>query len=269
MKRDPVVIALRAYPVSNTSVIAWFLSPSDGLIRLMAKGHRRFEKRGFEGGIDIGSVGEIVYIPRRDDTPGILAEWAETHRPDGISESRGRFAAFCAACDFVALAAQPGLPAPELFALLIRLIDRLQSRTLTPDTTGLLLFGFLTDFFKINGIQLRLDRCAICGQPPLPSDRLRIAPSLGGLVIARLLPPSFRGAALPISPDARAILQRIARDGVRLPIARLKLSVRQRNNIVRVLFQILCDLFERMPRSLRALYRSLWPGVEFPRAIED
>ncbi len=65
----------------NTSLVLVMLGEHVGQIHVHAKGGRRWPKKGFEGGMDLLTRGEIVVYPRPGEMLWLLKEWNEQSRP--------------------------------------------------------------------------------------------------------------------------------------------------------------------------------------------
>ena len=78
---------LRVYEHGNTSLVLVFLCRRLGQIRVLAKGARRWARKGFAGGFDLLVRGELVVYPRRDDALWIFKEWDERARPAKLGRS--------------------------------------------------------------------------------------------------------------------------------------------------------------------------------------
>lgn len=72
---------LRVFEQGNTSQVVVFLGRRLGQFRVHAKGARRCPKKGFEGGLDLLTRGEIVVYPRASEGLWIIKEWDERARP--------------------------------------------------------------------------------------------------------------------------------------------------------------------------------------------
>ena len=65
----------------NTSLVLVLLGERLGQIHVHAKGGRRWPKKGFEGGMDLLTRGEMVVYPRPGEMLWLLKEWSEQARP--------------------------------------------------------------------------------------------------------------------------------------------------------------------------------------------
>jgi recombinational DNA repair protein (RecF pathway) len=78
---------LRVYEHGNTSLVLVFLCRRLGQVRVLAKGARRWARKGFAGGFDLLVRGELVVYPRRDESLWIFKEWEERARPAKLGRS--------------------------------------------------------------------------------------------------------------------------------------------------------------------------------------
>jgi len=72
---------LRIHEQGNTSLVLVMLGRRLGQFRIYAKGARRWPKKGFEGGFDMLTRGEMVFFPRSHEGLWIFKEWEEHARP--------------------------------------------------------------------------------------------------------------------------------------------------------------------------------------------
>ena len=76
-----IAICLRQWAYSETSQTAALLSRTHGVVRVLGKGTKRADPR-FSGGLEIGTLGEAVFVPKANSNLAILAGWdlRETYR---------------------------------------------------------------------------------------------------------------------------------------------------------------------------------------------
>lgn len=72
---------LRVFEQGNSSQVAVFLGRKLGQVRVHVKGGRRWTKRGFPGGFDLLTRGELLVYPARGDRLWPFKEWDERARP--------------------------------------------------------------------------------------------------------------------------------------------------------------------------------------------
>ncbi|MEI6233392.1 MAG: DNA repair protein RecO C-terminal domain-containing protein [Planctomycetota bacterium] len=167
--KDDVQI-LRVREQSNSSQIVVALGRRLGQFHVMAKGSRRWPKKGFEGGFDLLARGELLVYPRPDDQLWIFKEWDERARPP-IGQSYRMLAAGCYFAELAEAltrhtagsAHEDGVRADDssekLFDLLAASSDALAAQAAH---AGSLVLGFTLKALDIEGILAPLEQCHIC-----------------------------------------------------------------------------------------------------------
>ena len=118
-----IAICLRQWDFSETSQTAALLCRRLGLVRVLGKGTRRPDPR-FSGGLEIGTLGEAVIVPKNSSNLATLAGWdlRETFRASR-ADLTGYYAAMFAI--EVAQSILPeGEPHPVVFDALSDLLSR-------------------------------------------------------------------------------------------------------------------------------------------------
>ncbi|MBI3831516.1 MAG: DNA repair protein RecO C-terminal domain-containing protein [Planctomycetes bacterium] len=172
---------LRVFEQGNTSQVLVLLGRRLGQMRVLAKGSRRFHRKGFEGGFDLLALGEILVYPQRDEHLWIFKEWSERERTPGLGRSPERLAAASFLCELTeALTREtagsahaeghPHRDAAEetdahaalfdLFSEAARALERLPEAT----TAGPILLAFTLHALKLAGLLPDLRRCSRCGK---------------------------------------------------------------------------------------------------------
>jgi recombinational DNA repair protein (RecF pathway) len=90
---------LRVYEHGNTSLVLVFLCRRLGQVRVLAKGARRWARKGFAGGFDLLVRGQLVVYPRRDESLWIFKEWEERARPARLGRSPATLRAASFLCE--------------------------------------------------------------------------------------------------------------------------------------------------------------------------
>ena len=167
--KDDVQI-LRVREQSNSSQIAVALGRRLGQFHVMAKGARRWPKKGFEGGFDLLARGELLAYPRPDEQLWIFKEWDERARPQ-IGQSYRMLAAGSYLGELTEVltrhtagsAYEDGAPADDssakLYDLLAASADALAAQAARP---GALLLGFTLKALEIEGVLTPLSECHLC-----------------------------------------------------------------------------------------------------------
>lgn len=138
-----IAVCLRQWDYSETSQTAALLCRRLGLVRVLGKGTRRPDPR-FSGGLEIGTLGEAVIVPRASSALAVLAGWdlRETFRASR-RDLHGYYAAMFAL--EVALNLLPeGEPHPAVFEALVVLLGRGASEPWA-NATASYLWAVLTD----------------------------------------------------------------------------------------------------------------------------
>jgi len=169
---------LRVYEHTNSSQIIVFLGRRYGAFRVLAKGSRRMSKRGFEGGFDLLSRGEILAYPRPDDGLWIFKEWEERWSPKhlGSNLTALRAASYLAELSEQLTRETAGLADPDVIsdtaranAALYRQLG-LTAKSLdaqakeTPFLPGAQLLEFTLHGLALSGWLPDLERCSACSK---------------------------------------------------------------------------------------------------------
>lgn len=118
-----IAICLRQWDFSETSQTAALLCRRLGLVRVLGKGTKRADPR-FSGGLETGTLGEAVIVPRSGSSLAVLAGWdlRETYRG-----SRADLPSYYAAMFAIEVAMSllpEGEPHPEVFDALSAVLGR-------------------------------------------------------------------------------------------------------------------------------------------------
>ena len=119
-------ILIRLHPLTDTSLIVHWLTEDHGLVRTAAKGARR-PKSSFSGRLDLFFGGEIHFQPAKRGDLHALREVSIHQWRQGL---RGSYASLLLAgywCRLLGDIMEPDHPAPELYDLLLRGLDHVES----------------------------------------------------------------------------------------------------------------------------------------------
>ncbi len=167
--KDDVQI-LRVREQSNSSQIVVALGRRLGQFHVMAKGSRRWPKKGFEGGFDLLARGELLAYPRPDEQLWVFKEWDERERPP-IGQSYRMLAAGSYLGELVEALTrhtagsshEDGGPedhtSSQLYDLLAATVDALAAQAAH---FGILLLGFTLKALEIEGVLIPLKDCHLC-----------------------------------------------------------------------------------------------------------
>ncbi|HLX64816.1 MAG TPA: DNA repair protein RecO C-terminal domain-containing protein [Planctomycetota bacterium] len=168
--KDNVQI-LRVQEQSNTSQIAIAFGRRLGQFHVLAKGARRWPKKGFEGGFDLLARGELLAYPRPNGQLWIFKEWDERARPQ-LGQSYRMLAAGSFLCELTEAltrhtagsAYEGGAPddsSAKLYDVLAASSDALAARAAHP---GSVLLGFTLRALECEGLLIPLNQCHVCGK---------------------------------------------------------------------------------------------------------
>jgi recombinational DNA repair protein (RecF pathway) len=167
---------LRVHEQGNTSLVAVLLGQKLGQFRVHAKGARRWPKKGFEGGMDLLSRGEILVYPRSGETLWVFREWDERARPAlggsllqlraasylcELSEALTRHTSGAAQDDEDSSGESTGA---RLYDILALSADALASDA----HPGAVLLSFTLRALHAEGLLPELDCCMFCEETPAP-----------------------------------------------------------------------------------------------------
>ncbi|MEY5020430.1 MAG: repair protein RecO [Verrucomicrobiota bacterium] len=120
-------IAIRLTRLSDTSLIVHWFTELHGLIKTVAKGARRAGSP-FAGRLDLFFGGEIGYQSARKGELHALREVVIHDWREGLRKSYGStlLAAYC--CQLAESAVEPEQPEPQLYELLVRALNHLDTK---------------------------------------------------------------------------------------------------------------------------------------------
>ncbi|MFH0937807.1 MAG: DNA repair protein RecO C-terminal domain-containing protein [Planctomycetota bacterium] len=217
---------LRVFEQGNTSLVVVLLGHRLGQFRIHAKGVRRWSKKGFEGGLDLLTRGEILVYSRHGEGLWILREWDERVRPR-LGKNLELLRAASYLCEFAEALTRPtagsivelaAAPAGErsnaqLYDLLASATDALAKG----NTIGLVLLSFTLGALQTGGLLPDFRVCSSCGRK-FERDRRSIWLTSAGVRceschrVTRKLPirePEERSVEL--SPEAHGVISHVAK----------------------------------------------------------
>ena len=117
---------IRLTRLTETSLIVHWFTDAHGLIKTVAKGARR-PKSPFAGSLDLFFTGEITFQFSRRGELHALREISIHHWREGLRKNYTStlLAAYC--CQLLESAVEPEHPEPELFKLLSRALDHIET----------------------------------------------------------------------------------------------------------------------------------------------
>jgi DNA repair protein RecO (recombination protein O) len=114
------------HPLTDTSLIVHWLTEDHGLVRTVAKGARR-PKSSFAGRLDLFFGGEIDYLPAKRGDLHTLREVVVHHWREGLRTSYVSLLLAGYWCRLLGEIMEPDHPAPELYDLLLRGLDHVET----------------------------------------------------------------------------------------------------------------------------------------------
>jgi DNA repair protein RecO (recombination protein O) len=173
-------VCLRRQNYSETSQIVTLFTQCHGKIRAMAKGARRTKSK-FGGGMDLLSVGNVIFLPARTESG--LATLVEFDLIGDFSGLRRRLISLhCAeyASSLVADFTEEADPHEDLYRAFISSINEWQG-TETPEKT---LVRFELTLFTEIGLAPVWNYCSLCKTELSSSPRLSFHTKQGGILCA-------------------------------------------------------------------------------------
>lgn len=173
--KDDVQV-LRIYEHANSSLVLVLLGRRLGQLRVLAKGARRWLRRGFEGGFDLLARGELLAYARRDEQLWIFKEWDEELRPRGLGRSLDALRAGSFLCELAEALTRESAgaePVPEdgghvaLFELLAQCAGELDCGA----AEGPVVLHFTMRALADAGLLPDLQACSNCQTPLLERGR--------------------------------------------------------------------------------------------------
>ncbi len=157
---------LRLTPYSNTSLVFSALARGGDLVRGLARGIRRCPRKGFEGGLDLMSRGEIVYFPRARGGLALLKEWTEDEHQSWASRREGGLDTLGFLAEISENLSAEDQPCPGLFDALEEAIRGVRSG----GPVGGMILRFVFKALAAFGEGPEIWRCVRCGrrQPEEP-----------------------------------------------------------------------------------------------------
>jgi DNA repair protein RecO (recombination protein O) len=170
---------LRIHEQGNTSLVVVLLGRRLGQFRVHVKGARRWSKKGFEGGMDLLSRGEILVYPRGGETLWVFREWDERARP-ALGGSLLQLRAASYLCELAealtrhtagagqerAAHAEDGSHGENNGAHFYELLALSADALAAGGHPGAVLLSFTLRALNTEGLLPELDRCMGCHKPP-------------------------------------------------------------------------------------------------------
>jgi len=234
------MLVLRNFEQGNTSLVLVLLGRRLGQVRVLAKGARRWSRKGFEHPFDLLSRGEAVLYPRPAGDLWIFKEWDERERLGALGTSARTLAAASFLCELAeALTremagstvedSEAEAVAQEREHIFANLLEAAQSLA-AGKSRGETLLTFALRALETEGLLPDLEHCSGCDKPFSKLDtraKVRLGPD--GLRCTDCLGEVFAGmgtgdrvprAPLWISAETRAALRFFLRTGKGVRLSR-------------------------------------------------
>ena len=219
-------LLLKRFAFSESSLVAHLCTREHGRVHVLAKGAYRPTSRYFAV-LDFLDTLELEWQhdPRRE---------LSTLRAGSVAVRRGRipergesWESAGILIELADLASRPGHPDPDLFDLLEGGLTDLQAGASSPDGC---VAAFELRYLAVLGLSPALETCAACGDAaaPVQAGRAAFSAGAGGRLCRRHADEARasgrRVGTLPVETldDARALLERGAQAGDRLPSSRIE-----------------------------------------------
>jgi recombinational DNA repair protein (RecF pathway) len=282
---------LHVYEQGNTSQVLVMLGRRLGQFRVYAKGARRWPKKGFEGGCDLLTRGEMLVYPRHGDALWVFKEWDERARPV-VGRSVGILRAASYLCELTEALTRPtagsrldefpvgrssGSPRSDSPAALYDLLAASADALAAGARPGSLLLSFTLHALRTEGLLPDLTVCTDCGTKLLQARSGRgqasAAPQAVWLTAsgphcrACVAAAQAKGAPVErgewLAPEAHRVLLHVL--ATARPVSVSQIAARQ---LARVLIVLVHGALEHDLRTLASAARMVAAlGLGVPRAL--
>ena len=247
-------VVLKVVEFSETSCVVTLYTRDFGKITALAKGARRLRSP-FEGAIDLLATCRIVFLRKSLDKLDLLTEAKLLRRFRSASIDLSRFYAGLYVIELILALTDHADPQPELFDLVERTIEEIDSSEHAP--IALQLLRFQLELLKMLGNQPSLDECVECGvsvETTTNSERVAFGMLAGGIYC-----PRCRGgkrSVVGLRQETLQLMQQLSLDHV--AIESLSTNRAIRGELGGLLEQYMADLMGYRPKMqawLKHLFR--------------
>lgn len=197
---EPAVVTAVAEAGSRERLLTFFTRGQGG-VRLYAKRlPRRAPATTF---VEPLQGGELLFSRPREGARGRLLSFVPQRVWPGIRGDLFRIAHGLAFCELLSIMLAEGESQPEVFAVLVQFLDRLEGE----QRPGLARAAGTLRLLSLGGFAPQLLSCAGCGSPQSPGTGVIFSPDEGGILCRECL-TGRRAAAIPVSPAAIGFLIR-------------------------------------------------------------
>jgi DNA repair protein RecO (recombination protein O) len=197
---EPAIVIAAAAPGERDRLVT-FLTQAQGAVKLYA----RRPRRGQPGALFIEPLqgGELSFSRPREGARAKLVSFVPQRVWPGVRADLGRLLHAQAFLELVTLFATEGEPQPELFALLVAFLNRLE----TEARPGLARIAAALQLLQAGGFAPSLDACVGCRAPVSAGTGVLLSPDAGG-VLCRACLGGRHDATIPVTPGAHGLMVR-------------------------------------------------------------
>ncbi len=231
------VVVLKAIDYGETDKILTLYSLGAGKLRGIAKGVRRTTSR-MGGHLDLFAHARVLLVHGRNMELVTQGQGINTH--PHLRDDLDRLAKACYAAELADRFTEDGLPNPELFRAIVRVLEQLDAGPAPERALRL----FELQLLALSGYRPQLHRCVVCDATIEPGENA-FDPGLGGVLCPECAPA--QRASRPISTNALKLLRNLQTRGE----AMLGVTVGQdvTDEVERTLAVYVQYLLERRPKS--------------------
>ena len=187
-------VCIRRQEYSESSQIVTLFGRAQGKIRAIAKGSRRAKGK-FEGGIELLSVGDVIFVAARETSSlSTLSEFEVIRTFPGLRKHLPGLHCAQYAVSLVSEFTEDSDPHENLFELICAALSDFE-RGEKPEAV-LLLFEW--GLFKEIGLAPRVDRCCGCGGPLEHRGQIYFSSEAGGMICRDCEPARVEKRLVPV-----------------------------------------------------------------------
>jgi len=186
-------VCIRNQDYSESSQIVTLFGREHGKIRAIAKGSRRTKSK-FEGGIELLSIGSVIFTPAHETSSlSTLTEFELTNTFPGLRKNL--LGLHCAqyAADMISQFTEDFDPHELLFDAFCHALAAFENAQ-NPEST---LLSFELILLKEVGLAPVFDKCSSCGRPLENNTRLYFSSGMGGMLCRSCEPAVIEKRYIP------------------------------------------------------------------------
>jgi DNA repair protein RecO (recombination protein O) len=249
-RQQQQAVILSRINYSEADLIVRFFTAEHGKIEGMAKHGRKSRKR-FANALSPSSLADLTFTHK----PGRDLVWLEkgdlVRAFDGLGQNVHHLALAGQALELVDAFCKPLDPAPQIFELLLWILDRLE-QGLRPEEGG---FIFQIKLLGLTGFGPNLSACPVCGRATGTGPPVCLKTEAGGVACRPCAPGGF--AVSPGTIKIMSLIQSVDRE----KIDRIRVSEQARAEAGSFLAAYLRHILGRDLKSFRFLERIKQPAA--------